>query len=254
MVQQIKRAAVLGSGVMGSGIAAHLANIGIPTLMLDIVPRELTEKEKAQGKTLEDKSVRNRIVANSKQALLKQKPSPITSKKSLDLIEIGNMEDDMEKLAEVDWIIEVVIENLEIKKQVYANIEKYRKEGTIVSSNTSGISIEAMIEDCSDEMKKHFLGTHFFNPPRYLKLLEIIPTEDTDPEIVKFMTDFGENVLGKGVVIAKDTPNFIGNRIGTYGLMVTVREMLESGLSISEVDSIRSEEHTSELQSRGHLV
>src|SRR5690625_4732568 len=187
MVQQIKRAAVLGSGVMGSGIAAHLANIGIPTIMLDIATNDLTEKEKAQGKTLEDKSVRNRIVANSKQALLKQKPSPITSKKSLDLIEIGNMEDDLEKLADVDWIIEVVIENLEIKKQVYANIEKYRKEGTIITSNTSGISVEAMIEDCSDEMKKHFLGTHFFNPPRYLKLLEIIPTKDTDPKKKKYM-------------------------------------------------------------------
>src|SRR5690625_1651563 len=238
MVQQIKRAAVLGSGVMGSGIAAHLANIGIPTLMLDIVPRELTEKEKAQGKTLEDKSVRNRIVANSKQALLKQKPSPITSKKSLDLIEIGNMEDDLEKLADVDWIIEVVIEKLEIKKQVYANIEKYRKEGTIITSNTSGISVDAMIEDCSDELKQHFLGTHFFNPPRYLKLLEIIPTKDTDPKIVEFMKKFSEDVLGKGVVVAKDTPNFIANRIGTYGLLITVREMLEAGLSIGEVDSI----------------
>ncbi len=238
MVQQIKRAAVLGSGVMGSGIAAHLANIGIPTLMLDIAPKELTEQEKAQGKTLEDKSVRNRIVANSKKALLKQKPSPITSKKSLELIEIGNMEDDLERLAEVDWIIEVVIENLEIKKQVYANVEKYRKEGTIITSNTSGISVEAMIEDCSDELKKHFLGTHFFNPPRYLKLLEIIPTKDTDPEIVEFMKKFSEDVLGKGVVVAKDTPNFIANRIGTYGLLVTVREMLEAGLSIGEVDSI----------------
>ncbi|HZW68678.1 MAG TPA: 3-hydroxyacyl-CoA dehydrogenase NAD-binding domain-containing protein [Pseudogracilibacillus sp.] len=238
MNRVIKRAAVLGSGVMGSGIAAHLANIGIPSIMLDIVPRELTKAEEAQGLTLEDRVVRNRIAEASKQALLKQKPSPITSKKSLDLIEVGNMEDDMEKLSEVDWIIEVVVERLDIKKQVFANVEKYRKEGTIVSSNTSGISIEAMIEDASDEMKKHFLGTHFFNPPRYLKLLEIIPTKDTDPEIVSFMTDFSENVLGKGVVLAKDTPNFIANRIGTYGLMVTVQKMLESGLSVSEVDSI----------------
>src|SRR5690625_962050 len=187
MTYSIKRAAVLGSGVMGSGIAAHLANNGIPTLMLDIIPNELTKKEEQKGLTLNDVAVRNRIAAESKRALLKQKPSPITSKKSLDLIEIGNMEDDMEKLAEVDWIIEVVIENLEIKKQVYANIEKYRKEGTIITSNTSGISVEAMIEDCSDEMKKHFLGTHFFNPPRYLKLLEIIPTKDTDPKKKKYM-------------------------------------------------------------------
>ena len=238
MSRVIKRAAVLGSGVMGSGIAAHLANIGIPTLMLDIVPKELTEAEKKQGLSLEDKAVRNRIAEGSKQALLKQKPSPITSKKSLDLIEVGNMEDDMEKLADVDWIVEVVVENLEIKKQVYARVEEYRKEGTIVSSNTSGISVEKMIADCSDEMKKHFLGTHFFNPPRYLKLLEIIPTKDTDPEIVSFMKRFGEDVLGKGVVEAKDTPNFIANRIGTYGLQITVHEMAKAGLSIGEVDSI----------------
>lgn len=238
MSRVIKRAAVLGSGVMGSGIAAHLANIGIPTLMLDVVPRDLTETEKKQGLTLEDKSVRNRIVSSNKQALLKQKPSPITSKKSLDLIEVGNLEDDLEKLADVDWIVEVVVENLEVKKQVFAQVDKFRKEGTIVSSNTSGISVERMIEDCSDDMKKHFLGTHFFNPPRYLKLLEIIPTKHTDDEIVSFMKEFSENVLGKGVVEAKDTPNFIANRIGTYGLQVTVHEMTKAGLTVGEVDSI----------------
>ncbi|MBO1005729.1 3-hydroxyacyl-CoA dehydrogenase/enoyl-CoA hydratase family protein [Pseudogracilibacillus auburnensis] len=238
MSQVIKRAAVLGSGVMGSGIAAHLANIGIPTIMLDIVPRELTKTEESKGLTLEDKAVRNRLSFMSKQALLKQKPSPITSKKSLDLIEIGNMEDDIGKLAEVDWIIEVVVENLAIKKKVFAQVDEYRKAGTIVSSNTSGISVEAMIEDCSEDMRKHFLGTHFFNPPRYLKLLEIIPTKYTDPEVVAFMKQFSENALGKGVVEAKDTPNFVANRIGTYGLQVTVQEMLKAGLSIGEVDSI----------------
>ncbi len=238
MSRVIKRAAVLGSGVMGSGIAAHLANIGIPTLMLDVVPKETTENENKQDLTLEDKAVRNRIASASKKALLKQNPSPITSKKSLDLIEVGNMEDDMEKLANVDWIVEVVVENLEIKKQVFSRVDTYRKEGTIVSSNTSGISVEKMIEDCSDEMKKHFLGTHFFNPPRYLKLLEIIPTKHTDPEIISFMKQFSENVLGKGVVEAKDTPNFIANRIGTYGLQITVHEMVKAGLSIGEVDSI----------------
>src|SRR5699024_5129692 len=144
--------------------------------------------------------------------LLKQSPSPITTKKSLDLIEVGNFDDDMEKLSEVDWIIEVVVENLDVKKQVFANVEKYRKEGTIVTSNTSGISVEAMVEECSEEFRKHFLGTHFFNPPRYLKLLEVIPTKDTDPEVLSFMKEFGENILGKGVVEAKDTPNFIANR------------------------------------------
>src|SRR5690606_21276745 len=206
--------------------------------MLDIVPRELTKEEAEKGLTLDHPAVRNRIPAQSKKALLKQKPSPITSKRTLELIEIGNMEDDLEKLADVDWIIEVVVENLEIKKQVFAKVDQFRKPGTIVSSNTSGISVNAMIEDCSDDMKKHFLGTHFFNPPRYLKLLEVIPTKYTDPEVLAFMKTFGENVLGKGVVEAKDTPNFIANRIGTYGLLVTVQEMLNKGLTVGEVDSV----------------
>lgn len=238
MKQSIKRAAVLGSGVMGSGIAAHLANVGIPTLMLDIVPRELTEKEKQKGYTLDDKVVRNRIAGEGKKALLKQKPSPITTKKSLDLIEVGNMEDDMEKLGDVDWIIEVVVENLDVKKKVFAEVDKYRKEGSIVSSNTSGISVNDMAADCSEDFQKHFLGTHFFNPPRYLKLLEVIPTKHTDENVLNFMKQFGEDVLGKGVVEAKDTPNFIANRIGTYGLLVTVQEMLKGGYTIGEVDSV----------------
>lgn len=238
MSRVVKRAAVLGSGVMGSGIAAHLANIGIPTIMLDVVPKEVSKEEAAKGLTLEDKAVRNRLAQQSKKALLKQKPSPITSKKSLHLIEVGNMTDDMAKLSEVDWIIEVVVENLDIKKKVFAQVDEHRKPGSIVSSNTSGISVEAMIEDCSDEMKAHFLGTHFFNPPRYLKLLEVIPTSHTDAAVVDFMQQFSEDVLGKGVVVAKDTPNFVGNRIGTYGLQVTVQEMLKAGLSIGEVDSI----------------
>ncbi|WP_099159978.1 3-hydroxyacyl-CoA dehydrogenase/enoyl-CoA hydratase family protein [Virgibacillus ndiopensis] len=238
MTRTIKRAAVLGSGVMGSGIAAHLANVGIPTIMLDIVPKELTKDEEKKGLTLEDHAVRNRMAAQSKKALIKQKPSPITTKKSLDLIEVGNMDDDIEKLAEVDWIIEVVVENLDIKKKVFANVDKYRKAGTIVSSNTSGISVEDMAADCSEDFRKHFLGTHFFNPPRYLKLLEVIPTKDTNPEVLAFMKTFGENVLGKGVVEAKDTPNFIANRIGTYGLLVTVQKMLEGGFSVGEVDSV----------------
>lgn len=238
MNQEIKRAAVLGSGVMGSSIAAHLANIGIPTIMLDVVPKEVTKEEASKGKTLEDKAVRNRLGEQSKKALTKQKPSPITSKKSLDLIQVGNMTDDMEELSEVDWIIEVVVENLDIKKKVFANVDQYRKEGTLVTSNTSGISVEAMIEDCSADMKAHFLGTHFFNPPRYLKLLEVIPTQHTDPDVLAFVKRFGEDVLGKGVVEAKDTPNFVGNRIGTYGLQITVQEMLRHGLSVGEVDSV----------------
>lgn len=238
MVQRIKRAAVLGSGVMGSGIAAHLANIGIPVLLLDIVPRELNDDEVKKGLTLQDKAVRNRIASTAVQKLLKQKPAPLTVKSNLELIKVGNFEDDMNQLSEADWIIEVVVENLAVKQQVFAQVDEHRKQGSIISSNTSGISVEAMAEGRSDDFRKHFLGTHFFNPPRYLKLLEIIPTKDTDKAVLSFMKTFGEDVLGKGVVEAKDTPNFIANRIGTYGLLVTVQEMLKGGYSVGEVDSI----------------
>ncbi|WP_163151192.1 3-hydroxyacyl-CoA dehydrogenase/enoyl-CoA hydratase family protein [Anoxybacillus sp. MB8] len=235
---RIKKAAVLGSGVMGSGIAAHLANVGIPTLLLDIVPKELTAEEKAKGWTLEHKQVRNRIVNQAVERLMKQKPAPLMSKENLAFIEVGNFEDDFHRLAECDWIIEVVVERLDVKKSVFEKVDEVRKQGSIVSSNTSGISIEAMAEGRSEDFKKHFLGTHFFNPPRYLKLLEVIPTKHTDPAVVAFMKQFGENVLGKGVVLAKDTPNFIANRIGTYGLLVTVREMMKGGYSVGEVDSV----------------
>ncbi len=238
LIQKIQKAAVLGSGVMGSGIAAHLANVGIPILLLDIVPSKLSEVEKKQGLTLEDQSVRNRMGQTALLQLLKQKPAPLTSRKNLELIEVGNLEDDLERLKEVDWIIEVVVENLMVKRSVLEKVDQFRKPGSIISSNTSGISIEAMVLGRSEDFQKHFLGTHFFNPPRYLKLLEIIPTKATSPEVLAFMRSFGENVLGKGVVIAKDTPNFIANRIGTYGLLVTVREMLKGGYTVGEVDSL----------------
>ncbi|WP_432352621.1 3-hydroxyacyl-CoA dehydrogenase/enoyl-CoA hydratase family protein [Sporosarcina sp. A2] len=238
MAYQIKKAAVIGSGVMGSGIAAHLANIGIPVLLLDIVPSNLTEDEEKKGLTLEHQAVRNRIVSGSIQKLLKQKPAPLTSKKNLALIEAGNLEDDLEKLRDVDWIIEVIVENLDVKKNLYEKIDAVRKSGTIVTSNTSGISIDAMAEGRSEDFQKHFLGTHFFNPPRYLKLLEVIPAKTTSQEVIDFMTTFGEDRLGKGVVLAKDTPNFIANRIGTYGLLVTLREMEKRGYTVGEVDSV----------------
>lgn len=238
MTYQIKKAAVIGSGVMGSGIAAHLANIGIPVLLLDIVPRELTKEEQAKGLTLENRQVRSRIAATAVQKLVKQKPAPLAAKKNLQLITPGNLEDDMDQLKEVDWIIEVIVENLDVKKSLYEKLDKVRKPGTIISSNTSGISINAMAEGRSEDFGKHFLGTHFFNPPRYLKLLEVIPAETTSPEVLDFMKAFGEDRLGKGVVEAKDTPNFIANRIGTYGLLVAVREMQNRGYSIGEVDSV----------------
>ena len=234
----VQKAAVLGSGVMGSGIAAHLANIGIPTLLLDIAPKELTKDEEAKGLTLEHPAVRNRFSNGALQKLLKQKPAPLSSKKNLALITAGNFEDDLAKLKDVDWIIEVIVENLDIKKGLFEKIDAVRKPGTIISSNTSGVSINAMAEGRSEDFQAHFLGTHFFNPPRYLKLLEVIPANTTKPEVVSFMQTFGEDVLGKGVVIAKDTPNFIANRIGTYGLLVTMQEMIARNFSVGEVDSV----------------
>ncbi|WP_458411992.1 3-hydroxyacyl-CoA dehydrogenase NAD-binding domain-containing protein [Schinkia sp. CFF1] len=238
MGRTIRKAAVIGAGVMGSGIAAHLANIGIPTLLLDIVPSALNEAEIACGFTLDDMQVRNRLALAAKQKLLMQKPAPLMSKRHIDYIEAGNLTDHLEKLSKVDWIIEAVVEKLDSKQSIFEKIEQIRSAETIVSSNTSGISIEAMAEGRSAEFKKHFLGTHFFNPPRYLKLLEIIPTKYTDHHVLEFMKSLCEEVLGKGVVVAKDTPNFIANRIGTYGFFITVKEMLKGDYSVGEVDSL----------------
>ncbi|MCL7749036.1 3-hydroxyacyl-CoA dehydrogenase/enoyl-CoA hydratase family protein [Halalkalibacter alkaliphilus] len=238
MTRHIRKVAVIGSGVMGSGIAAHLANVGIPSLLLDVVPNEVTPQEEARGLTLEDKVVRNRFSTTAIQKLAKQKPAPLSSKAKASYIEAGNLEDDLPRLQEVDWIIEVIVENLTIKQQLLKKVDEARKPGTIVSSNTSGISIEAMSIGLSEDFQAHFLGTHFFNPPRYLKLLEIIPTEKTKDEVTTFMKAFAEEVLGKGVVECKDTPNFIANRIGTYGLLVTVNEMIKGGYSVGEVDSV----------------
>jgi 3-hydroxyacyl-CoA dehydrogenase len=234
----IRQAAVIGSGVMGSGIAAHLANVGIPVLLLDIVPTRLTDDEAARGYTLDHPAVRNRLAAQAVARLGKTSPAPLYHEAFADRIVPGNLEDHLPRIAEADWVIETVTENLDIKRQVLRKIEAHWKPGTIVSSNTSGISINAMAEGCSETFRKHFLGTHFFNPPRYMKLLELIPGEDTDPAIVAAMKDFGERRLGKGVVIAKDTPNFIANRIGTYGLLVTLEEMLANGFTIEEADAV----------------
>ncbi len=238
MVASIRKAAVLGSGVMGSGIAAYLANAGIKVLLLDRIPSHLTDKEKAQGLTLEDKKVRNKLSESALQKMLKHKPAPLTVDNNLSYIEAGNLEDDRHMLQEADWIIEAVVENLAVKKQLFAMVDQYRKPGSIVSSNTSGISITSMSAGRSEDFCRHFLGTHFFNPPRYLKLLELIPAEKTAPSCLEFMKKFGEDVLGKGVVIAKDTPNFIANRIGTYGLLVTIQEMEKGGFSPGEIDSV----------------
>lgn len=236
LTRQIKKAAVLGAGVMGSGIAAVLANAGVPTLLLDMVPGGLTGDE--SGLTPKNIRERNRIAETSRKNLLKQKPTPLTAPENLMLIEAGNVEDDLHKLKDVDWIIEAVVENLPVKKALFARVDQYRKPGSIVSSNTSGLSVEAMAEGRSEDFKKHFLGVHFFNPPRYLKLLEVIPTQHTRRDVVEFVKSFAADRLGKGVVEAKDTPNFIANRIGTYGLMITVREMLEGRYGVGEIDSV----------------
>ncbi len=238
MGYQIKKVAVLGSGVMGSQIAAHLANAGIPSYLLDIVPNALTDEEKAKGLTLESPEVRNKLAATGLKNALKAKPAAFFVPELADLITVGNFEDNLDWLTEVDWIIEVVVERLDIKQSLMKRVAEHWKPGTIVSSNTSGISIAQIAEGMSSEFKKHFLGTHFFNPPRYMHLLEIIPTKDTDPELVHFMAEFGEKVLGKGIVYCNDTPNFIANRVGVFGMMFTIHQMLKDGLTIEEVDAI----------------
>lgn len=233
----IAKAAVIGSGVMGAGIAAHLANAGIPCLLLDIVPTSLTPEEEQKGLTLEHPQVRNRLASKAVAALPKSSTAPLYRADDAARITPGNTEDHLAQLRDADWIIEVVTERLDIKKSILKQIKSVRKVGAIVSTNTSGISVNAMAEDCGEEFRRHFLGTHFFNPPRHMKLLEIIPGYDTDPEITAFMVQFCTKRLGKGVVVAKDTPNFIANRIGTYGLLVTLQEMIRGGYTVEEVDA-----------------
>ncbi len=238
MKRTIKKAAVIGSGIMGSAIACHFANIGVEVLLLDIPPRELTEAEQKKGLTLESKAVRNRIVNEHLANSLKSKPSPIYHQKFAERIKTGNTEDDMAKIADADWIIEVVVERLDIKQKVFEQVEKYRKPGTLITSNTSGIPIHFMSEGRSEDFQQHFCGTHFFNPPRYLKLFEIIPGPKTSTEVLDFLNNYGEKFLGKTSVVAKDTPAFIGNRIGIYGIMSLFHQVKEMGLTIEEVDKL----------------
>ncbi|MCF6171551.1 MAG: 3-hydroxyacyl-CoA dehydrogenase NAD-binding domain-containing protein [Bacteroidales bacterium] len=238
MIRRIKKVAVLGSGVMGSGIACHFANIGTEVLLIDIVPRELNDKEKAAGLTLESKAVRNRIVNDSLKAALKSKPSPIYKQSFAKRITTGNFDDDLQNIKDCDWVIEVVIERLDIKKSVFEKVEKFRKAGSLITTNTSGISVEAMIEGRSEDFQKHFCGTHFFNPPRYLQLFEIIPTTKTDPEVLGFLTDYASRYLGKTPVLAKDTPAFIANRIGTFSIMELFNNVHNLDLTIPEIDKL----------------
>jgi 3-hydroxyacyl-CoA dehydrogenase len=235
---RIGKAAVLGAGTMGAGIAAHLANAGIPTLLLDIAPRDLTPDEESKGATLDSPAVRNRIVNSLFEAAKKLKPAPFMLADNAGLITTGNFEDDLGKIKDCDLVIEAVVENLDIKHKVFAEVEKHRKEGSVIASNTSGIPINKIAEPFSDAFKAHFLGVHFFNPPRYMKLVEVIPTEWTKPEVSCSMFEFLDERLGKGVVPAKDRPNFIANRVGTFGMMATVHAMVEMGLTPTEVDQI----------------
>ncbi|MBT6376637.1 MAG: 3-hydroxyacyl-CoA dehydrogenase [Flavobacterium sp.] len=238
MTRRIKKIAIVGSGIMGSGIACHFANIGVEVLLLDIVPRELNDKEKAKGLTLENKIVRNRLVNEALMASLKSKPSPIYSQKFADRITTGNIEDDLHKIKDVDWVMEVVVERLDIKQQVFEKIEKYRTPGTLITSNTSGIPIKFMNEGRSEDFQKHFAVTHFFNPPRYLKLFEVVPGPKCTQEVTDFLMMYGDKFLGKTAVLAKDTPAFIGNRIGIFGIMSLFHVVKEMGLTIEEVDKL----------------
>jgi 3-hydroxyacyl-CoA dehydrogenase len=235
---RIDKAAVLGAGTMGAQIAAHLANAGVPTLLLDIVPRELTPEEQKRGLTLDSKDVRDRIARTGFEAAGKAKPAAFFTADKTALVTVGNFDDDLPKLKGCDLIIEAVVENLDIKRALYERVEQYRRPGSIVASNTSGIPIRHLAEGRSEDFRAHFLGVHFFNPPRYLHLVELIRTEWTKPEVSCFLFGFLDQRLGKGVVPAKDRPNFIANRIGTFGALLTIRTMLEDGYSIEEVDRL----------------
>jgi 3-hydroxyacyl-CoA dehydrogenase len=240
MNRSIKKVTVLGAGIMGSRIALHFANIGCEVLLLDMVPREPNDLEKAKGLDTTHPAVRNRIVGELYQAALKASPAPVYSQKSLNKITLGNFDDDMAKIANCDWVIEVVVEKLEIKKLIYDKVEQHRKPGTLVSSNTSGIPIHLMAEGRSEDFQTHFCGTHFFNPPRYLRLLEIIPTAKTDQKIIDFLMHYGDLFLGKTTVLCKDTPAFIANRLGIYAMVQTIRVAEEMGLTVEEVDKLTS--------------
>lgn len=230
--RHIRKAAVLGSGVMGSRIACHFANIGLEVVLLDIVPFDLKEEDKG------NKAKRNSIVDGAMKATLKSNPSPIYDKKFVSRITTGNFDDNMDLIADCDWVIEVVVERLDIKKQVFEKVEKFRKLGTLITSNTSGIPIEMMLDGRSEDFQKHFCGTHFFNPPRYLRLFEIIPSTKTDGEVVAFFERYADLFLGKTPVLCKDTPAFIANRVGVFSMSAIFKLQQEMGLSVADIDSL----------------
>ncbi len=237
MNKRIERVAILGAGTMGARIAAHFANAGVPVFLLDIVPPELNAAERSRGLTLQSPEVRNRFARAGIDAALKSRPAAFFSADAARLIQIGNVEDNLDWCAQADWILEVVAENIEIKRALLERVEAHRRPGTFVTTNTSGLCISAIGKTRSIDFRRHWAGTHFFNPPRYMKLVEIIPGPDTLPEVVDALSDFCDRQLGKGVVIAKDTPNFIANRIGTFSMLNALRMMAELNMSIEEVDA-----------------
>jgi 3-hydroxyacyl-CoA dehydrogenase len=235
---QINRVAVLGAGVMGATIAAHLANGGLDVLMLDIVPQELTDEEQKRGLTLDSPEVRNRLAEAGRRGLLKMKPAPLYLKSYAERIEVGNLEDDLAGLTDCEWVIEVVVENLDIKRGLFEKIIPHLHPQAVLSSNTSGLSVNEMALTLPPELRKRFLVTHFFNPPRYMRLMEIISCEEADPLVARRMAEFLSRRLGKGVVYAKDTANFIANRIGVYAIYKGIQHMVEMGMTVEEVDSV----------------
>lgn len=237
-MRKIRKVAVLGSGIMGSRIACHFANIGVNVLLLDIVPPELTDEDKSSGLSGAEPSFRNRIVNQALASTLKSSPAALYHKKNAALIRTGNLEDNLHEVAEADWILEAVVERLDIKKQLFDRVEKFRKPGTLVSTNTSGIPVSLMCEGRSEDFRKHFCGTHFFNPPRYLRLLEIIPGPDTITEVLDFHLHYGDLFLGKSTVLCKDTPAFIANRIGVFGIMSLFHLVKKLELTVEEVDKL----------------
>ncbi|MDA8018858.1 MAG: 3-hydroxyacyl-CoA dehydrogenase/enoyl-CoA hydratase family protein [Thermoanaerobaculia bacterium] len=238
MTVAIERVAVLGAGTMGAAIAAHCANAGLPVLLLDIVPRDLTAKEKTKGLNLESRTVRDRIAREGLQRIAKINPPSFMSAKAERLVEVGNLEDDLVRLADCDWIVEAVVENLDIKRELMARVDEARKPGSLVTTNTSGLPIHRIAEGRSDDFRRHFFGTHFFNPPRYMKLLEVIQGEEADPAAVAFLSDFAYHRLGKGVVRCKDRPNFIGNRILSVHGSGTIEKALAGGYRFEEIDTL----------------
>jgi len=235
---RVRRAAVLGAGTMGAQLAALLANAGVPVLLLDVVPPELTEEEQRRGLTRDHPEYRNRLSRAGLERALQMRPAAFTVPERAQLVTVGNLEDDLHRVAECDWVIEAVVEDLRVKQEVMGRLERFWRPGVVVSTNTSGLPVREIAEDRSPEFRRHFLGTHFFNPPRYLRLLELIPLSDTDPQVVRWVEEVAGRILGKGVVFCKDTPNFIANRIGTFGFLYTVRVMVEEGLTIEEVDEL----------------